>query len=67
MKILVKQIHILTKVFADNGTYTYEKTIFSINQIMTLSELKERQKQAAINFGVPFNMVGGIYESVNEN
>ena len=64
MKILAKQIHVLEKVFAENGTYTYEKTIIPINQIMTTTELKERQKQAAINFGVPFNMVGGVYENL---
>ncbi len=64
MKILVKQIYVLKKVSADNGTYEYQKTIISANQIMTLSELKERQKQAAIEFGVHQNMIGGIYENL---
>ena len=64
MKIKVKQIYVLKKVFADNGTYTYQKTIISANQIMTLSELRERQKQAAIDFDVPQNMIGGVYENL---
>lgn len=64
MKIKVKQIYVLKKVFAENGTYTYQKTTILINQIMTLSEYKERQKQAAIEFDVPFNMIGGVYENL---
>ena len=64
MKIKVKQIYVLKKVSAENGTYTYEKTIIPINQIMTLSELKERQKQAANEFGVHQNKIGGIYENL---
>ena len=64
MKIKVKQIYVLKKVFAENGTYTYQKTIISANQIMTLSEYKERQKQAANDFNVPHNMIGGIYENL---
>lgn len=64
MKIKVKQIYVLKKVSAENGTYTYEKTVIPVNQIMTLTELKERQKQAAIEFGVPQNRVGGIYENL---
>ena len=64
MKIKVKQIYVLKKVFAENGTYTYQKTTILTNQIMTLSELRERQKQAAIEFDVPFNMIGGVYENL---
>ena len=64
MKIKVKQIYVLKKVFADNGTYTYQKTTILANQIMTLSELRERQKQTALKFGVPFNMIGGVYENL---
>ena len=64
MKIKVKQIYVLKKVFAENGTYEYQKTIIPINQVMTLSELKERQKQTAIEFGVHQNMIGGIYENL---
>ena len=64
MKIKVKQIYVLKKISAENGTYTYQKAIISANQIMTLTELKERQKQAAIDFGVHQNKIGGIYESL---
>ena len=65
MKIKVKQIYVLKKVSAENGTYEYQKTVIPVNQIMTLSELKERQKQAAIEFGVHQNKIGGIYESLD--
>ena len=65
MKIKVKQIYVLKKVFAENGTYTYQKTIILVNQIMTLSELRERQKQAANDFNVPQNMIGGVYENLD--
>lgn len=64
MKLQVKQIHVIKKVFADNGTYAYQKTIIPINQIMTPSELKSLQKQTAINFDVPQNMIGGIYNEI---
>lgn len=65
MKIKVKQIYVLKKVFAENGTYTYERAIILANQIMTLTELKECQKQAAIDFGVHQNKIGGIYENLD--
>ena len=64
MKIKVKQIYVLKKISAENGTYTYERAIILVNQIMTLSELRERQKQAANDFDVPFNMIGGVYENL---
>ena len=64
MKIKVKQIHVMQKVFAENGTYTYQKTIILINKNMTTKEYKQRQKQAANDFNVPQNMVGGIYENL---
>lgn len=64
MKIKVKQIHVMRKIFADNGTYEYHRAIILINQDMTTKEYKERQKQAAIEFDVPFNMIGGVYENL---
>ena len=41
-----------------------KKPLSRLNQIMTLSELKERQKQAANDFNVHQNKIGGIYENL---
>ena len=65
MKIKVKQIYVLKKYLPKMVHTHTKKAIISANQIMTLSELKERQKQAAIEFGVHQNKIGGIYESLD--
>ena len=63
MKLQVKQIHVISKVYTEDGTYTYNTEIIPVNQIMTERELKQLQKQTAIDKGVKMNMVGGIYET----
>ena len=63
-QIKVKQMHVMQKITSENGTYGYQKTIIPVNRIMTTSEFKNLQKQTAINFNVPQNMVGGICETI---
>lgn len=64
MRIHVKNIIIMKKVEVEGSISRFDRIVIPINQIMSKAELKQLQKDKAIEFGVTQNMVGGNIDEI---